>query len=69
MQQVIELNEFTRSIHTLARKAKAGESFVVVEQAKPIFKIEPLKEVWEDVVDFTEIDPKGIAAEEVLAKL
>ncbi|OGL78236.1 hypothetical protein A3J43_03215 [Candidatus Uhrbacteria bacterium RIFCSPHIGHO2_12_FULL_54_23] len=71
MQQVIELQDLRRSIDRFAQKAKAGESFVVVvvEQTQPLFRIEPVKEIWEDVIDFAEIDPKGIAAEEVLARL
>jgi antitoxin (DNA-binding transcriptional repressor) of toxin-antitoxin stability system len=47
-----------------------GQSFVVGRHSKDLFRIVPMQEeVWETIVDFTEIQPNGIPAEDVLSAL
>ncbi len=55
-----------------ASLVEKGESFVVVKKSKPLFKISSLdedEELWETVIDFTNVRKGGIPAKELLAKL
>ncbi|MEK9196226.1 MAG: hypothetical protein AAB914_02545 [Patescibacteria group bacterium] len=47
-----------------------GKSYIVKRKSKALFKIVPLEEaVWETVIDFTEISPKGVDADELLVQM
>lgn len=63
-----ELREqFPKYIDAIAK----GQSFTVVKRSKPIFQINPISDEgnWQTIVDFTEIDKRGVSAADVLAKL
>jgi prevent-host-death family protein len=63
-----ELREqFPKYIDAIAK----GQSFTVVKRSKPIFQINPISDVgsWLTIVDFTEIDKRGVFADDVLAQL
>ena len=71
---IIGLKDLRENTESYITKIKKGSSFVVVRKSKPIFKITPVDEwgdegVWETVVDFTEINPRGISAKDVLKVL
>jgi hypothetical protein len=82
MQQIIGLKEFKKNPDVYAKKAKAGHSFIVVKQSKPMFRISSpifpdllvpeadLDEVdgkgWKTVLDFTKIKKGGVPFEEVI---
>ena len=57
MENIIGLKELRQNMAGFAAKVKRGQSFIVVKQSKPIFKIAPIEEddKWEQVVDFTKI--------------
>ncbi|MBI2175191.1 MAG: type II toxin-antitoxin system prevent-host-death family antitoxin [Parcubacteria group bacterium] len=62
---IIGLKDLRENTEGYINKIKKGRSFVVVKKSKPVFKITPVDEwgdegIWETVVDFTEIDPKGV---------
>ncbi len=54
-----------------AVKVQKGESFIVVKQSKPLFRIGPVdeEENWETLIDFTKIKKGGVPIDEVLAGL
>lgn len=53
------------------KQVEKGQSFTVLRRSKPIFKISPVEteDVWESIIDFTELDPEGVSASEILKKL
>jgi antitoxin (DNA-binding transcriptional repressor) of toxin-antitoxin stability system len=55
-----KLTDYTRLV------SEHGNSFIVLKKSKPVFKIVPIEEdSWETVVDFTEIDKKGVSFADV----
>ena len=71
MKNLIGLREFRQNIVKYARKVEAGQSFVVMKHAKPIFKISPPEneERWETVIDFTKIKKGGVDIDDLLSRL
>jgi len=62
---IIGLKDLRENTESYITEIKKGRSFVVVKKSKPVFKITPVDEwgdegVWETVVDFTKISPKGV---------
>lgn len=74
MEKLVGLKDLRQNMASYAQKVKKGQSFVVLKQSKPLFKIVPLdmwgdEGEWETVVDFTKIRKGGISAEELLERL
>lgn len=85
MNQIIGLKEFNKNSDLYAQRVKKGQSFIVVKQSKPMFRISSpvfsvpdvpemsLEEAdgpgWKTVIDFTKIKKGGVPAEEVLQAL
>jgi prevent-host-death family protein len=67
MDKIIGLKDLRQNLVVYASKVKKGQSFVVVKRSKPLFKITPVDDGkdWETVVDFTEINPRGVPVEKV----
>jgi hypothetical protein len=42
-----------------------GASFLVVKRSRPVFRLEPIDEVWETIGDFSELKKGGISAKEL----
>ncbi|MEK7645187.1 MAG: type II toxin-antitoxin system prevent-host-death family antitoxin [Patescibacteria group bacterium] len=71
---IIGLKELRENMEKYISEVEKGRSFVVVKKSKPAFKMVPVDEwgdegVWKTLVDFTQIDPKGVHIDEVLASL
>lgn len=77
MQQIIGLKELKKNPDAFAKKVRAGHSFIVVKQSKPMFRISSpiipevdLDEVdgkgWKTVIDFRKIRKGGVPFEEVI---
>ena len=69
---ILGLKELRENMQKYASLVEKGESFVVVKKSKPLFKISSLdedEELWETVIDFTNVRKGGIPAKELLAKL
>ena len=67
---IIGLKDLRENTESYIAKIKRGRSFVVVKKSKPVFKITPVDEwgdegVWETVVDFTQINSKGVPVADV----
>lgn len=74
MEKIISLKELRQKMPDYTQLVRRGQSFIVVKQSKPIFKVVPLfekarQEEWEEVVDFTKIKKGGVKIEEVLSRL
>ena len=52
-----------------AREVHAGKTLVVVKRSRPLFKISPVDDQWEEIIDFTKIRKGGIPAGELLSLL
>lgn len=63
----IGFRELRENSDTVIDRVTKGQSFVVKRKSKALFRIVPLEEeVWDTVIDFTEVDQKGVAVDEVL---
>lgn len=74
MNKIIGLKDLRENTESFINKVKKGQSFVVVRKSKPIFKLSPVDEwgdegIWEQIIDFREINPKGVPVKDVLASL
>ena len=71
MENLIALKDLRLNMEKYATKVQAGQSFVVLKQSKPFFKISPIDESgeWEEAVDFTKIKKGGVNLEELLSRL
>lgn len=68
---IIGLKDLRENTEDYIAQIKKGRSFIVVKKSKPVFKITPVdiwgdEGVWETVVDFREINPKGVPARDAL---
>jgi len=71
MENLIALKDLRLNMDKYANKVKAGESFVVLKQSKPLFKITPINEDnnWEEVINFAKLKKGGVSIDELLAVL
>jgi len=74
MVNLVGLKKLRQNMASYARKVQKGQSFIVLKQSKPLFRIAPIDSwgdegEWETVVDFTKIKKGGVALEEVLSAL
>jgi antitoxin (DNA-binding transcriptional repressor) of toxin-antitoxin stability system len=70
----IGLKELRENTQKYVSLIAAGKSFTVIRRSKPIFRITPVdvwgdEGVWDTVVDFTQVDERGVTAKRVLATL
>lgn len=59
-------------METYITKVQKGERITVFRRSTPLFTLTPVDEDegnWETVIDFTEIDPNGVPAKDVLAAI
>ncbi len=71
---IIGLKELRENMETYISQVKKGKSFTVVRRSSPVFRVTPIDEwgdegIWETVVDFRNIDPRGVPAASVLKAL
>lgn len=73
-KNVIGFKELRVNSKKYLSKVQKGESFVVMQRSKPVFKMVPVDEwgdegTWDRIVDFREINPRGIQISEALKSL
>ena len=69
---IIGLKELRENMETYITRVGKGETVTVMRRSKPIFKLSPIdaEEMgWETVIDFTEINPRGVPVQDVLKAL
>ena len=69
MEKIVGLKDLRENLNKYASEVKRGKNLIIVRRSKPLFKIVPLEEEWETVIDFTEINPRGVDARDVIAAL
>ncbi len=71
MESLIALKDLRLNMDKYASEVKAGKSFIVLKQSKPLFKISPVSEDgdWEEAVNFTKIKKGGVSIDELLKAL
>lgn len=68
-KSIVGLKELRENMESYIKRVKKGESITIMRRSTPIFKLSPVDEEemgWETVIDFTEINPRGVKAEDVL---
>jgi antitoxin (DNA-binding transcriptional repressor) of toxin-antitoxin stability system len=70
-QDTVQLKELRENMPAYIAEVAKGRSFTVIKRSKPIFQISPVADEgkWRTIVDFTEIDPRGVDADELLKYL
>lgn len=66
---IIALKEFRLNAQKYIDASAMGQSFIVVKRSHPVFRIEPVEEKWETVLDFSSLSAGGISADKLLKKL
>lgn len=69
---VVGLKDLRENTEAYIAQIEKGASFTVVRRSRPVFTIGPVGEdesEWETVIDFTEIDPRGVPAKELLKRM
>ncbi len=69
MEKIVGLKELREHTAKYVRDVGQGASYVVVRRSRPLFRITPLQEEWEEVVDFTKIRKGGMNIKDVLSRL
>jgi antitoxin (DNA-binding transcriptional repressor) of toxin-antitoxin stability system len=72
--KIIGLKELRENTENYISEVGKGKSFVVMRKSRPVFTISPVDErgdegTWQTVVDFTDIQPGGVLASDVLKSL
>ena len=70
-KKIIGLREFRENTEKFIQAVKKGKSFIIVRKSEPVFKITAADEwgdegIWETIVNFREIDSKGVSADKIL---
>ncbi len=71
-QTIVGLKELRENMESYIKRVDKGETITVMRRSTPIFNISPVDDDesgWETVIDFTEINPRGVPAEDVLKAL
>lgn len=71
---IVGVKELRQNLDKYISQVNQGRTLTVVRRSRPVFKITPVDEwgdegMWETVVDFTEINPKGVPVKDVLKAL
>lgn len=71
---IIGLKDLRENTKQYISHINKGKSFVVVRRSKPVFRVSPVDErsdegAWETVADFTALDKRGVAIDDVVASL
>ncbi len=67
------LKDLRENMEKYIKRIRKGETITILRRNEPVFRITPVDtnqdDVWETVVDFTEINPNGVPAKDVLKTL
>jgi prevent-host-death family protein len=69
---IVGLKELRENMEVYIKRVDAGESLTVYRRSTPLFKLSPIDDdesEWETIIDFTEINPNGVSAKDVLKSL
>lgn len=63
------LKELRQNFDKYATLVKKGKTLIVIKRSKPVFRLTPLEEEWEEIIDFTKIRKGGVLIKEILSRL
>jgi prevent-host-death family protein len=69
---IVGLKDLRENMEVFIKRVNAGESITVYRRSTPLFKLSPIDDdesEWETIIDFTEINPNGVSAKDVLKSL
>ena len=69
---LIGLKDFRENLPDYIKTIEGGHSYVVIKRSKPVFRISPVEnddEMWETVIDFTQLQRGGVNINEILKRL
>ncbi len=71
LQNTVSLKNLREQLPKYIDAVAKGQSFTVVKRSKPIFQISPVNDEgsWQTIADFTQINDRGVPADEVLEQL
>lgn len=70
--KTVGLKELRENMEKYISRVDKGESITVLRRNRPIFRLSPVDEEemgWETIIDFTEINPRGVSGKEILKRL
>ncbi len=68
-EQIVPFKEFRLNAKKYIDALEKGASFLVVKRSRPVFRLEPVEEVWETIGDFRSMPGGGISAKKLAAIL
>ena len=68
-EQIIPFKEFRLNAAKYIDALSKGQSFLVMKRSRPVFRLEPVEEMWETIGDFSTRSGGGIPAKELLKYL
>lgn len=68
---IVSLKELREHFPAFIEQVAQGRSFTVVKRSKPIFQINPVSDEgeWQTIADFTQVNPEGVPAGDILKNL
>lgn len=69
MEDIVGLKELRENFDKYATLVKRGKTLIIVKRSKPVFRLAPLEEEWEEAIDFTKIRKGGVRIKELLSRL
>lgn len=69
MEDTVGLKELRQNFDKYATLVKKGKTLIVIKRSKPVFRLTPLEEEWEEIIDFTKIRKGGVSIKEILSRL
>lgn len=68
-KSIIGLRELREDTGKVLEGVKKGNSFTVVRRSKPVFRITPVEEEWEEAADLTKVRRGGVDIDDILKRL
>lgn len=66
---IVGLKELRQNINKYVTKVNEGKNIIVLRRSKVLFKVVPVEEEWEEVVDFTRVRRGGVDIKDILSRL
>jgi len=54
--QIIGIKQLHKDLSRIAEKIRKGQSYIVVKNSKPVFRLEPMEEVFEPKYTFKDLE-------------
>jgi antitoxin (DNA-binding transcriptional repressor) of toxin-antitoxin stability system len=65
-EQIVPFKEFRLNAAKYIALLEKGQSFLIMKRSRPIFRLEPVEEVWETIGDFTTMPNGGVPVKDLI---